>query len=26
MRDELKIRLETNEWKYEEWNIRSDEE
>jgi len=26
MKDELKIRLETSEWKYEEWNIRSDEE
>jgi len=26
MRDELKIRLETSKWKYEEWNIGSDEE
>jgi len=26
MKDELKIRLETSKWKYEEWNIRSDEE
>jgi len=26
MKDELKIRMETSEWMYEEWNMESDEE
>jgi len=25
VKDELKIRLETSKWKYEEWNIGSEE-